>query len=306
MTSYVFIGLGAMGVRMAHRLVAARCRPDGSQLLVWNRTPSRAQALPPGWYSIADSAGDVMAQADVIVTMLPDLPELVALVEGPQRLLDRVDTPTVLVVGSTVGPQQVRLFAADVRDGTGGLVTVMDARNGSVIAITVALFLLSWLIAPGSVSSIAIDSMLPFASILAIAAIGQTIVIMLRGIDLSLPGMMTLAARAATLPPITSIASLHRGVPIDEPIVAVSASEGQSVKIGDVLLVMEAMMMENPILARISGTVTSLSALVGQVVLAGSALATIEPDPAQRPEPVRGLPSPGPVGSGCPPGASGC
>jgi ribose transport system permease protein len=66
--------------------------------------------------------------------------------------------------------------------------------TSSVIAITVGLFLLSWLIAPGSVSGSAIDSLLPFAGILAIAAIGQTIVVMLKGIDLSLPGMMTLAA----------------------------------------------------------------------------------------------------------------
>ncbi|WP_431908644.1 ABC transporter permease [Amycolatopsis thermoflava] len=64
----------------------------------------------------------------------------------------------------------------------------------SVVVITVALFLLSWIIAPGSVSGSAIDSLLPFAGILAIAAVGQTVVVMLRGIDLSLPGMMTLAA----------------------------------------------------------------------------------------------------------------
>jgi ribose transport system permease protein len=63
-----------------------------------------------------------------------------------------------------------------------------------VLVVTVALFLLSWLIAPGSVSRSSIDSLLPFAGILAIAAVGQTIVVMLRGIDLSLPGMMTLAA----------------------------------------------------------------------------------------------------------------
>ncbi|WP_287162544.1 ABC transporter permease [Rhodococcus sp. (in: high G+C Gram-positive bacteria)] len=66
--------------------------------------------------------------------------------------------------------------------------------TSSVIAITAALFAFSWLIAPGSVSGSAIDSLLPFAGILAIAAIGQTIVVMLKGIDLSLPGMMTLAA----------------------------------------------------------------------------------------------------------------
>ncbi|QSR28803.1 ABC transporter permease [Nocardioides aromaticivorans] len=56
------------------------------------------------------------------------------------------------------------------------------------------LFLLSWIIAPGSVSRSSIDALLPFAGILAIAAVGQTLVVMLRGIDLSLPGMVTLGA----------------------------------------------------------------------------------------------------------------
>lgn len=72
----------------------------------------------------------------------------------------------------------------------------LPSWNGtsSVIAITAALFVFSWVIAPGSVSGSALDSLLPFTGILAIAAIGQTIVVMLKGIDLSLPGMMTLAA----------------------------------------------------------------------------------------------------------------
>jgi ribose transport system permease protein len=63
---------------------------------------------------------------------------------------------------------------------------------------TAALFLLSWAIEPGSVSSVSINAMLPFAGILAIAAVGQTLVIMQRGIDLSVPGMMTLAGLAVS------------------------------------------------------------------------------------------------------------
>ena len=59
---------------------------------------------------------------------------------------------------------------------------------------TALLFLVSWIIAPGSVDSTSIDAMLPFAGILAIAAVGQTLVVMQRGIDLSLAGMMTLSA----------------------------------------------------------------------------------------------------------------
>lgn len=76
----------------------------------------------------------------------------------------------------------------------------------SVIAITAALFLLSWAVSPGSMSAGAIDSLLPYAGILAIAAVGQTVVVMLRGIDLSLPGMMTVAALVSS-----QYADTHRG-----------------------------------------------------------------------------------------------
>jgi ribose transport system permease protein len=66
--------------------------------------------------------------------------------------------------------------------------------SGPVAVITVGLFVLSWFMAPGSVSKSAIDSLLPYAGILAISAVGQTIVVMLRGIDMSVPGMVSLGA----------------------------------------------------------------------------------------------------------------
>ncbi|HEY2715057.1 MAG TPA: ABC transporter permease [Solirubrobacterales bacterium] len=70
------------------------------------------------------------------------------------------------------------------------------APRTSIWYATAALFLLSWLIEPGSVSSVSINAMLPFAGILAVAAVGQTLVIMQRGIDLSVPGMITLSGMA--------------------------------------------------------------------------------------------------------------
>lgn len=59
---------------------------------------------------------------------------------------------------------------------------------------TIGLFILSWILQPDSVNSTAIDAMLPFAGILAVASIGQTLVVMSRGVDLSVAGTMTLAA----------------------------------------------------------------------------------------------------------------
>ena len=58
---------------------------------------------------------------------------------------------------------------------------------------TVALFALSAIVAPGTVTSGSLLAMLPFAGILAIVATGQTVVIQQRGLDLSSAGIIGLA-----------------------------------------------------------------------------------------------------------------
>lgn len=58
---------------------------------------------------------------------------------------------------------------------------------------TVILFILCAFVTPGVVLPQALSSMLPFAAILAITAAGMTIVIQQRGLDMSLPGIMTIS-----------------------------------------------------------------------------------------------------------------
>jgi ribose transport system permease protein len=72
------------------------------------------------------------------------------------------------------------------------------SRSASVWYVTVILFLVSALIEPGSVSTISIQSMLPLFGVLAVAAAGQTMVVMTRGLDLSTPGMISLAGLTAS------------------------------------------------------------------------------------------------------------
>ncbi|MGH2850792.1 MAG: ABC transporter permease [Solirubrobacteraceae bacterium] len=57
---------------------------------------------------------------------------------------------------------------------------------------TGVLFLASWLLEPSSVRGSALLGMLPFAGLLAIAAMGQTLVIQQGGIDLSVAGMLSM------------------------------------------------------------------------------------------------------------------
>ena len=59
---------------------------------------------------------------------------------------------------------------------------------------TAVLFAVSPLVASGSLSQDALQAMLPFAGILAVAAIGQTLVIQQGGLDLSVAGLFSLGA----------------------------------------------------------------------------------------------------------------
>ncbi|MGW9550372.1 ATP-binding protein [Citricoccus zhacaiensis] len=63
--------------------------------------------------------------------------------------------------------------------------------------------------------------------------------------------------------------------PMQGTIVKVAAGVGDTVAEGDLIVVLEAMKMEQPLTAHQSGTITELSAEVGATVTAGAAIATI-------------------------------
>jgi ribose transport system permease protein len=71
-------------------------------------------------------------------------------------------------------------------------------RYSAIWVATALLFAVSPLLAAGSVSQSALLSTLPFAAILATAAIGQTLVVQQRGLDLSVAGMITLTTIIVT------------------------------------------------------------------------------------------------------------
>jgi ribose transport system permease protein len=78
---------------------------------------------------------------------------------------------------------------------TAGRSRLRAGLNGAataIVAATALLFLVSWIVEPQSVRHSSLLGMLPFAAILAIVAVGQTLVIQQGGIDLSVPGMISL------------------------------------------------------------------------------------------------------------------
>lgn len=74
----------------------------------------------------------------------------------------------------------------------------------------------------------------------------------------------------------TSAGNVKVNAPMPGKILAVKANEGQMVKRGDVLLVLEAMKMENEIVAPEDGTVANIHVNVGNMVEAGDLLISLD------------------------------
>ena len=72
-----------------------------------------------------------------------------------------------------------------------------------------------------------------------------------------------------------SAGSVKINAPMPGKIVAVKANVGDAVKKGQVVLVLEAMKMENDIVAPVDGTVASVNVAVGSAVVGGETLATL-------------------------------
>lgn len=94
-----FIGLGIMGRPMALNLVRA-----GFRLVVHNRSPQGVDALAAAGARGAGSPKEVAAASDVVITMLPDSPDVEQVVLGTDGLIDGIRFGTLLVDMSTINP----------------------------------------------------------------------------------------------------------------------------------------------------------------------------------------------------------
>lgn len=116
------LGPGKMGAPMGQNLLRA-----GHQLTVWARRPESAAPLLAAGASFAATPRLLSADSEVIISILQDLTQLTALLDGPDGLLAGITAPTVLVVSSTVAPGDVRSLATQLDEASGGLVQVVDA-----------------------------------------------------------------------------------------------------------------------------------------------------------------------------------
>ncbi len=105
-----FIGLGLMGKPMALNLVRA-----GFSLRVLSRSPEPVAELVAAGAQAAALPSDLASQCDVIITMLPDGPDVQAVLSGPNGLLERLLPNSVLIDMSSISPETAKMLAAEVR-----------------------------------------------------------------------------------------------------------------------------------------------------------------------------------------------
>lgn len=92
-----FVGLGAMGTPMARKLIEA-----GHELIVYNRTRSRAESLAASGARIAETSGQAAAGCDAVITMVADDAALEAIVFGQQGILQSLGAGKVHISCSTI------------------------------------------------------------------------------------------------------------------------------------------------------------------------------------------------------------
>jgi 2-hydroxy-3-oxopropionate reductase len=107
-----FIGLGIMGRPMAKNLMEA-----GYELVLQNRSPEKAEGLAEeGNATAARSPREVAEACDIVITMLPDSPDVEAVVAGEGGVLEGIRDSALLVDMSTISPVVTEELAAKVRE----------------------------------------------------------------------------------------------------------------------------------------------------------------------------------------------
>ena len=114
-----FIGLGIMGAPMASSLAGA-----GFQVTAFSRTPSSVARLADRGVTAAASVAEVARQCDVVITMLPDSPDVESVALGEDGVFAHAASGTLYIDMSTIRPD---VAARVARHGESLGIDVLDA-----------------------------------------------------------------------------------------------------------------------------------------------------------------------------------
>jgi 2-hydroxy-3-oxopropionate reductase len=101
-----YIGLGLMGKSIARNIMKA-----GFPLVVHNRSQAAVDELVAEGASAAGTPAELAAQADVIMTCLPDSPDVEKVALGAGGIIEGVKPGAIYIDNSTIKPASARLIA---------------------------------------------------------------------------------------------------------------------------------------------------------------------------------------------------
>jgi 2-hydroxy-3-oxopropionate reductase len=111
MSTIAFIGLGIMGSPMAVNLVKA-----GNQVIGYNRSPERAKDLVAAGGKAVDSIANAVAEADVVAVMVPDSPDVEAVLTGDDGVFTHAKPGTLIIDFSSIRPDVAADLAEQARN----------------------------------------------------------------------------------------------------------------------------------------------------------------------------------------------
>src|SRR5215471_18298869 len=106
-----FIGLGVMGKPMAKHLLAA-----GHHLTVHNRSRGPVDELVAAGATAGSSPADVARGSSIVITMLPDTPDVERVLTGSDGVLSALQKGAIVVDMSSISPVATERLAGLVAD----------------------------------------------------------------------------------------------------------------------------------------------------------------------------------------------
>jgi 3-hydroxyisobutyrate dehydrogenase-like beta-hydroxyacid dehydrogenase len=114
MSRVAVIGLGGMGSRIAVRLLDA-----GHELVVWNRTPEKADGLVERGAARAEMPAAAAGDSEAVITMLATPEALREVTEGADGIAAGATDATTVIEMSTVGPAAIHQLRSALHDEVG-------------------------------------------------------------------------------------------------------------------------------------------------------------------------------------------
>jgi 2-hydroxy-3-oxopropionate reductase len=133
MTTIAFIGLGIMGGPMAANLVSA-----GYDVVGFNRHPEPVRRLEDAGGRGAGSIAEAVSAADVVITMVPDSPDVEAIAVGDDGVYAHAKSGAIHIDMSSIRPD-VSLRLAEVGRRQGIRVVDAPVSGGETAAIEATL-----------------------------------------------------------------------------------------------------------------------------------------------------------------------